>query len=292
MNLDSSMPPPLIWQTSRFQIDLTQPLVMGIVNLTPDSFSDGGQFFNPLAALKHCEQLLKEGAHILDLGGESTRPGAVSVDIDEEWRRVEPVLCEVVTWNCPISLDTTKADLMRRALDMGVDVINDVNALRSPGALDVIASAGCGVCLMHMPGQPEEMPPQPVYQDVVHEVSLYLQGRIDLLRTRGVADARLVLDPGIGFGKSVEHNFELLRYQSRLLGLGFPLLVGWSRKSSLGAITGRATAERLPASLAAALAAIINGAKIIRVHDVAATVDALKVWQAAGLLHVHPPINQ
>jgi dihydropteroate synthase len=275
--------PSLIWQTSRFQLDLTQPLVMGIVNLTPDSFSDGGQFFNPCAALKHCEQLLKEGVHILDVGGESSRPGSLPVDLDEEWRRVEPILCEVVGWNCPVSLDTTKPELMRRALDLGVDIINDINALRSPGALEVITSARCGVCLMHMQGQPEQMQARPCYEDVVSEVSSYLLGRVELLRARGVADARVVLDPGIGFGKSVAHNFELLRHQSRLLDLGFPVLVGWSRKSSLGAVMGRATTDRLPASLAAALAAVIHGARVVRVHDVAATVDALKVWQAAGL---------
>lgn len=273
----------MFWQTTRFQLDLTQPRVMGIVNLTPDSFSDGGRFHESCAAIAHCEQLLKEGADILDLGGESTRPGSTPVDDAEEWRRVGPVMKEVMGWNCPISLDTTKPEVMRRALELGVDIINDVHALRSPGAVEVVGEARCGVCLMHMQGQPEMMQLRPAYDDVLVDVAEFLQDRVRTLQSAGVEGSRIVLDPGIGFGKSVEHNFELLQHQAKLLALGFPLLVGWSRKSSLGALTGRSIFDRLPASLAAALAGVLNGARVVRVHDVAATVDALKVWRAVGL---------
>jgi dihydropteroate synthase len=277
------MSSPLFWQTTRFQLDLTQPRVMGIVNLTPDSFSDGGRFHETRAAIAHCEQLLKEGADILDLGGESTRPGSAPVDEVEEWRRVAPVIQEVMGWNCPISLDTTKPEVMRRALEIGVDIINDVHALRSPGAIEAVGAAKCGVCLMHMQGQPEMMQVRPAYGDVLVDVAEFLQERVLAVQSAGVAGSRIVLDPGIGFGKSVEHNFALLQHQSKLLALGFPLLVGWSRKSSLGAVTGRSIDERLPASLAAALVGVLNGARVVRVHDVGATVDALKVWRAVGL---------
>jgi dihydropteroate synthase len=273
----------LIWQTTRFTLDLTQPRVMGIVNLTPDSFSDGGRFNEVKAAVAHCEQLLSEGADILDLGGESSRPGAASVDEAQEWRRVQPVIQEIVGWGCPISLDTTKPGVMRRALDLGVDIINDIRALQSPGAVDAVAAARCGVCLMHMQGQPETMQIQPGYDDVIADVARFLQGRAQVVQASGVAASRIVLDPGIGFGKSVEHNFALLQHQQQLLALGFPLLAGWSRKSALGAVTGREASQRMPASVAAALAAVLHGARVVRVHDVAATVDALKVWRAAGL---------
>jgi dihydropteroate synthase len=273
----------LIWQTTRFTLDLTQPRVMGIVNLTPDSFSDGGRFNEVKAAVAHCEQLLSEGAGILDLGGESSRPGAASVDEAQEWRRVQPVIQEIVGWGCPISLDTTKPGVMRRALDLGVDIINDIRALQSPGAVDAVAAAQCGVCLMHMQGQPETMQIQPGYDDVIADVARFLQGRAQVVQASGVAASRIVLDPGSGFGKSVEHNFALLQHQQQLLALGFPLLAGWSRKSALGAVTGREASQRMPASVAAALAAVLHGARVVRVHDVAATVDALKVWRAAGL---------
>ncbi len=273
----------LIWQTTRFTLDLTQPRVMGIVNLTPDSFSDGGRFNEVKAAVAHCEQLLSEGADILDLGGESSRPGAASVDEAQEWRRVQPVIQEIVGWGCPISLDTTKPGVMRRALDLGVDIINDIRALQSPGAVDAVAEARCGVCLMHMQGQPETMQIQPGYDDVIADVARFLQGRAQVVQASGVAASRIVLDPGIGFGKSVAHNFALLQHQQQLLALGFPLLAGWSRKSALGAVTGREASQRMPASVAAALAAVLHGARVVRVHDVAATVDALKVWRAAGL---------
>ncbi len=272
------------WQTTRFSLNLDRPLVMGIVNLTPDSFSDGGQFSDPRAAIAHCEALLTQGADILDIGGESSRPGAAPVDDAEEWRRVGPVLDEILDWNQPVSLDTTKPSLMQRALDKGLDIINDIHALRTPGAVEVVAASRCGVCLMHMQGQPHGMQAAPQYQDVLHEVSGFLRARVSALASAGVAADRIVLDPGIGFGKTVAHNVALLAHQDRLQALGLPVLVGWSRKSSLGAITGRPQADRLPASLAAALAAVLKGARVLRVHDVAATVDALKVWRAVGLV--------
>ena len=272
------------WQTTHHRIDLTAPQVMGIVNTTPDSFSDGGQFADAAAAIDHCKRLIDAGADILDIGGESSRPGAVAVSLDEERRRVLPVLEAVLSMGHPVSIDTTKPALMAEALALGVDIVNDINALRLPGALDVIAAhPTCGVCLMHMQGDPASMQAQARYADVLTEVSALLQDRLTALTTRGVAADRIVLDPGIGFGKTVEHNVELLRRQRELLSLGRPLLVGWSRKSTLGALTGRVVGDRLAASLAAALAALVQGASILRVHDVAATVDALKVWRAAGL---------
>ncbi|CAG1017676.1 dihydropteroate synthase [Burkholderiaceae bacterium] len=272
------------WQTTRFRIALDKPRVMGIVNVTPDSFSDGGQHGNPTAALAHCELLLKEGADILDIGGESSRPGARPVSAEDEWARVAPVLTVALTMGCPVSLDTAKPVLMQRALELGVDIVNDINALRAAGAEEAVAQhPRCGVCLMHMQGEPQSMQAAPSYLDVVSEVGQYLADRASRLRERGVAPERIVLDPGIGFGKTVEHNFELLRRQAELLRLGYPMLAGWSRKSSLGSVTGRPAGERLVASVAAALAAVQRGAAIVRVHDVAATVDALKVWRAAGL---------
>ena len=271
------------WQTTRFRIDLSQVRVMGIVNLTPDSFSDGGRLASTAAALKHCEQLLREGADLLDLGGESSRPGAEPVSVQEELDRVLPVLDGALTMGCPVSIDTVKPEVMRAALERGADVINDIGALRAPGALEaVLDHPGCGICLMHMRGEPRSMQQRPMYGDVVEEVSSFLRERMEALSARGVAAERIVLDPGIGFGKSVEHNLDLLRRQPELLALGRPLLLGWSRKSTLGAITGRPVDERLAASVAAALAAVGQGARIIRVHDVAATVDALKVWRSAG----------
>jgi dihydropteroate synthase len=274
----------MFWQTTRYALDLSQPRVMGIVNVTPDSFSDGGQHADTRTALAHCEQLLAEGADILDIGGESTRPGAEPVSLADELARVLPVLEGALKLGCPVSVDTLKPEVMKQALALGVDIVNDINALRSPGAAEAVAAhASCGVCLMHMRGAPKTMQQQTAYDDVVSEVSDFLRERCNALQAMGIAAERIVLDPGIGFGKSVEHNIELLRRQRELLALGRPLLLGWSRKSTLGAITGRPAAERLPASVAAALAAVQGGAAIVRVHDVAATVDALKVWRAAGL---------
>ena len=276
----------MFWQTTRFRIDLTRPLVMGIVNVTPDSFSDGGVHASAAAAIAHCERLLSEGADLLDLGGESTRPGSRPVSIEEELARVLPVLDAALTLGCPVSVDTSKAEVMAVVLGRGADIVNDINALQASGALDAVAAhPSCGVCLMHMRGKPESMQRRPQYDDVIDEVAAFLREREAALAARGVAPGRIVVDPGIGFGKSVAHNVELLRRQRELLVLGRPLLVGWSRKSTLGAITGREVGQRQAASLAAALAAVQAGARIVRVHDVAATVDALKVWQAAGLVH-------
>jgi dihydropteroate synthase len=272
------------WQTTRFRIDLTRPKVMGIVNVTPDSFSDGGQHAGTSAALAHCEKLLREGADILDIGGESSRPGADPVPMDEELARVLPVLRGALTLGVPVSLDTYKAQVMRAALDLGVDIVNDIAALRMPGALDVVSQhTSCGVCLMHMQGEPKSMQAAPSYTDVVAEVAAFLRNRAQCLRLHEVAPNRIVLDPGYGFGKSPEHNFTLLARQQDVVALGYPVLAGWSRKSSLGVLTGRDASQRLVASVAAALAAVQKGARIVRVHDVAETVDALKVWEAARL---------
>ncbi len=272
------------WQTTRFRLDLDRPRVMGIVNATPDSFSDGGRFAQADAAKAHCERLLREGADILDIGGESTRPGAGQPDLAEELARVVPVLRHAVTLGVPVSVDTSRAEVMQAAIDLGVDIVNDVRALQRPGALEVLArSPTTGVCLMHMRGEPGSMQQDTTYGDVVAEVADFLGQRLREVLAAGVAAQRVVLDPGIGFAKLPDHNWALLQRQQELLALGRPLLVGWSRKSSLGVLTGRAVHERLPASLAAALAAVQRGAHVVRVHDVAATVDALKVWQAARL---------
>ena len=275
----------MYWQTARFKIDLARPQVMGIVNLTPDSFSDGCAADSVAEVLARCEHMLKEGADILDLGAESTRPGARPVSLTEELSRLLPVLDAALTLGCPVSVDTHKPEVMRQALARGADIINDINALRSPGALKYVAAhPTCGVCLMHMRGSPESMQSNVIYDgDVVAEVRTFLSERSVVLQSNGVAAQRIVLDPGIGFGKSVEHNIELLRRQSEFGTLGPPLLVGWSRKSTLGAITGRDVTQRLAASVAAALAAVLGGARIVRVHDVGATVDALRVWNAAGV---------
>lgn len=272
------------WLTTRYRIDLTCPKVMGIVNVTPDSFADGGRHEGTAAALAHCERLVEEGADILDLGGESSRPGATEVPLEEERRRVMPILKAALSLGVPISLDTYKPELMREALDLGVDIVNDIAALRLPGALEAVAAhPRCGICLMHMEGEPRSMQDHPHYVDVVQEVRGFLAHRAKALREAGVQSERVVLDPGIGFGKTVAHNLTLLRRQAELADLGYPLLLGWSRKSTLGALTGRPVSDRMASSVAAGLAAVHLGAKLLRVHDVAATVDALKVWRAAGL---------
>ncbi|MDT8997994.1 dihydropteroate synthase [Paucibacter sp. APW11] len=271
------------WQTSRFTIELDRPRVMGIVNTTPDSFSDGGQHADAATAIAHCERLLKEGADILDIGGESSRPGAPRLSDEDEWARVAPVLKAAIGMGVPVSIDTCKTTLMQRALDLGVDIVNDIQALRADGAIEVLAQhPSAGVCLMHMRGEPGTMQQLTDYDDVAQAVSDFLADRAAACVTAGIAAARITLDPGYGFAKTVEQNFELLRRQGELLGLGYPLLVGWSRKSSLGVITGRPVDERMPASISAALAALAHGARVLRVHDVAATVDALKVWQVAA----------
>ncbi|MBI2768592.1 MAG: dihydropteroate synthase [Burkholderiales bacterium] len=269
------------WQTSRYTIDLSRPRVMGIVNVTPDSFSDGGHYASTRAALAHCEQLVAEGAHILDLGGESSRPGTPPVPLEEELARVLPVLREAVTLGVPVSVDTYKPEVMRQALDLGADIVNDIWALRQPGAREVIAAhPNCGVCLMHMHGEPQTMQRTPMEGDAVPQVLSFLKQHTQALCALGVDKARIVWDTGIGFGKTVEQNFALLARQAELLADGFPLLAGWSRKSSLGTVTGLPVNERLAPSLAAALLAAERGASVIRVHDVKETLAVLKVLRA------------
>ena len=278
---------PRLWRTSRHDIDLAARVrVMGIVNLTPDSFSDGGRFNGVAQALAHCEALLSQGADMLDLGAESTRPGAAVVPAEEELARMVPFLREALRWEVPISVDTYKPQVMQVALDMGVDIINDIWALRQPGAQSVVsAHPRCGVCLMHMHRDPQTMQINTMQGDVLTEVAVFLRARVQVLQALGVDAARLVLDPGIGFGKTVVQNFHLLARQRDLLSLGRPILAGGSRKSSLGVVTGRegstpAPAQRQAASVAAALLAAERGASVVRVHDVQQTVEALKVLQA------------
>ena len=269
------------WRTTRFEIDLARPRVMGIVNVTPDSFSDGGRYASTRSALAHCEQLLVQGAHILDLGGESSRPGTPPVSQEEELARVLPVLREAVTLGVPVSVDTYKPDVMCQVLDIGADIINDIWALRRPGAREAVAAhPQCGVCLMHMHGEPQTMQRTPMEGDAVPQVLAFLERETAALRGLGVAPERIVWDMGIGFGKSVEQNFALLARQRELLAAGYPLLAGWSRKSSLGTVTGLPVNDRLAPSLAAALLAVERGARIVRVHDVRETIAALKVWNA------------
>jgi len=270
------------WQTARFRMDLAQPRVMGIVNVTPDSFSDGGHHATTSAALAHAEGLLAQGAHILDIGGESTRPGIAPVPLDEELARVLPVVREAARLGVPVSVDTYKPEVMRQVLDAGADVINDVWALRQPGAVQAVAAhPSCGVCLMHMHGEPRTMQKATMAGDAVPQVLAFLREHTRALTANGVAADRIAWDPGVGFGKSVAQNFSLLARQGELLADGHPLLVGWSRKSSLGQVTGLPVDQRTVPSVAAALLAVERGARIVRVHDVKETVAALKVWAAA-----------
>ena len=271
----------MIWQTSRFAIDLAHPQVMGIVNVTPDSFSDGGRYGSTAAALRHCEQLLKEGADILDIGGESTRPGSPAVPLDEELSRVVPLVREAVTLGVPISVDTYKPEVMRAVLDLGADIVNDIWALRQPGAAAAVAAhPQCGVCLMHMHRDPQTMQQAPMDGDVVPQVLSFFELQAHNLLALGVEKTRILLDAGIGFGKTVEQNFALLARHSELLAAGYPLLAGWSRKSSLGAVTGLEVDQRMVPSVAAAVLAVERGASVVRVHDVRETVAALAVWSA------------
>ena len=254
---------------------------MGVVNITPDSFSDGGRFFEPAAAIAHAHLLIDEGADILDLGAESSRPGAAPVvGADEELRRLLPVLRGLRDATVPVSVDTIKTEVMRVALAEGASMINDINALRAPGALAAVAAGAAAVCLMHMQGTPGTMQQYPGYGDVVAEVKAFLQQRVDAVRAAGIPLERICVDPGFGFGKTLEHNLELLRHLRDFAVFGVPVLEGWSRKSSLGRITGKPTGDRLAASIAAALIAAQNGAGILRVHDVAATRDVLSVLAA------------
>jgi dihydropteroate synthase len=251
---------------------------MGIVNVTPDSFSDGGRFLDASRAVEHALRLREEGADIVDLGGESTRPGAEPVSTDRELDRVMPVLAQLVRENVCVSIDTLKPEVMRAAVAAGAAIVNDVNAFRAPGAVEAVADSGAGVCVMHMQGEPRTMQVSPHYGDVVREVSEFLLDRARVLEAAGVAKDRIVLDPGFGFGKTVEHNRALFAALPRLAALGYPLLVGVSRKKMIGDFTGRGAGERAAGSVAAALLAAQNGASVLRVHDVRETVDALKVW--------------
>ncbi|WP_027015826.1 dihydropteroate synthase [Comamonas composti] len=272
---------PQQWQTTRFVLDLSRPQVMGIVNVTPDSFSDGGRHATAGQALAHAELLLQQGAHILDIGGESTRPGSPAVPLDEELARVLPLVREAVKLGVPISVDTYKPEVMQAALDLGADIINDIWALRQPGAQQLVAAhASCGICLMHMHGTPQNMQVSPMQGDAVPQVRDFLREHSQALMDLGVARERVVLDYGIGFGKSLEQNFALLARQEEVLGLDFALLAGWSRKGSLGQVSGLGPGERMVPSVAAALLAVERGARVVRVHDVAQTVAALSVWQA------------
>ena len=260
-------------------IDLAAPCVMGIVNVTADSFFDGGRL-DTAAAIAHARRMLDEGARIVDVGGESTRPGATPVDEAEELRRTLPIVSALASDGACVSIDTMKPAVMRAALDAGAAMLNDVRALQAPGALDVAAASSAAVCLMHMQGEPATMQHAPAYRDAVTEVRAFLARRAAACIDAGIGRGRIVIDPGFGFGKSVAHNLELLRGLDTIAALGYPVLAGLSRKSMLGAVTGRDPDERLAASVAAALAAAMRGARILRVHDVAATVDALAVWGA------------
>ena len=257
------------------------PLVMGIVNVTPDSFSDGGQFVDPSQAIAHAEQLLKEGADVLDVGGESTRPGSKAVNADMEWARVEPVLAELVKWNVPLSVDTQRPETMRRALDLGVDIVNDVNGFRAEGAVQAMQSSKAGGVVMHMQGSPRDMQTNPHYTDVCETVRAFLSARLDCLGQAGVQADRLLVDPGFGFGKTLSHNVALLQATRQFAQLGAGVLVGVSRKRMVGELCGQPDpALRVSGSVAAALFAAQEGAGVVRVHDVRATCDALRVWQA------------
>ena len=275
----------MFWQTSRFQIDLTQPKIMGIVNVTPDSFSDGGKYTASDSAISHAEKLLKDGADILDIGGESSRPGAPQVPLDVELARVLPVVIEAVKLGIPISVDTYKPQVMQAVLDAGADIINDIWALRQKGAENIVAQhPSCGVCLMHMRKEPQTMQAEPMQGDassIISQVLLFLEQRRQYLRRLGVDLSRITVDLGIGFGKTAEQNFVLLARQKEFQQLGLPILAGWSRKSALGAVTGLTMADRMPPSIVAAVLAVQNGASIVRVHDVLETSAALKVLRAA-----------
>ena len=278
--------PTTSWQTARFVIDLSQPKVMGIVNITPDSFSDGGQFESNSQALQHAENLLQQGADILDIGGESSRPGSKPLSLDEELSRVLPFVREAVKWQVPLSIDTYKPQVMQAALDLGADIINDIWAMRQAGAWDVMAQfPDCGICLMHMHRDPLTMQTAPMTGNVVQSVKDFLAQQLSTAFHLGVQKERIVIDPGVGFGKTPDQNLAMLMHQAEFMSLGQPLLAGWSRKSTLAkmvALKGQepVPSDRLGASLSAALLAVQRGAAIVRVHDVKETVQALKIWQA------------
>lgn len=270
-------------QCGRFGFSLeTTPLVMGILNVTPDSFSDGGRFQSLEFAFSRAEEMITEGVDMIDVGGESSRPGAPALPLDEELRRIMPVLYALRDLGKPLSVDTYKPEVMREAILAGVDMINDINGFRAPGALEAVVGSDCALCVMHMQGTPQSMQQQPSYTDVVAEVIDFLRRRVDEMVAAGIERERICIDPGFGFGKTVEHNYALLRNIGKMQQeLGLPVLAGVSRKSMIGAVTGKPVEQRLAGNLAGALAAIAHGARIVRVHDVVETVDAVKVWQAA-----------
>jgi dihydropteroate synthase len=274
--------PAPVFRCGRFAFDLARPLVMGILNVTPDSFSDGGRYLHRDRALAHARQMRDDGADLIDIGGESSRPGALPVTEDDELERVMPLVATLAAEGIAIAVDTRKPAVMRAAAAAGAAMINDVAALGAPGAIEACAGADVGVCLMHMQGEPQTMQTAPSYADVVAEVRDFLVRRARACVDAGIARERIALDPGFGFGKTLAHNLALLRSLGALAATGYPVVAGLSRKGSLGEITGRSVDERMPASLAAALSAIAHGAAIVRVHDVRATVDALKVWHAVG----------
>jgi dihydropteroate synthase len=280
MTITLSVPPPASFRCGRFTLSLARPLVMGVVNLTADSFSDGGRWLDPAAAVAHALRLVEEGADLLDLGAESTRPGSPPVPADIELQRLLPVLRALADCGRPLSVDTRKPEVMRAVLAHGADMINDVAGFGSTEAIDAVRDTEAGCCVMHMLGDPLTMQQAPVYRDVVEDVRSLLAARCDALQHVGVAASRIIVDPGIGFGKTLAHNLELLARLHEIRVGGFPVLVGVSRKSMIGTLTGRDVSERLPGSLAAMLAAVAGGARIVRVHDVAATRDALSVWNA------------
>ena len=262
------------------RLDLAHPRVMGILNVTPDSFSDGGMFLDREQALEHARRMVADGADIIDIGGESTRPGAIPVREDEELERVIPLIEALAREGMRVSVDTVKPAVMREALAAGAGMINDVRALREPGAIDAVAAGRAAVCLMHMQGEPRTMQAEPYYVDVVKDVREFLVERALACEAAGIARDRIVIDPGFGFGKTVAHNLALLRSLDVFKATGYPVMAGISRKSMLGGIAGRDVKERVVASVAAALAAVTRGASIVRVHDVRETVDALKVWHS------------
>ena len=272
----------MILQCGRFRLTLDRPLIMGVINVTPDSFSDGGLYLSTAAAVAHARQLIAEGADLLDVGGESTRPGAAPVTLEEERRRVLPVLEALAGAGVPLSVDTQKPELMRAAVAAGAAMVNDVNGFQAPGALAAVADSNCAICIMHKQGDPQTMQQAPQYADVVAEVRGYLQQRIAAAERAGIARDRIVVDPGFGFGKALDHNLELLRRLDSIAALQVPVLAGLSRKSMIGRLTGRDAGDRVAGSVAAALLAVQRGAAIVRVHDVAATRDALAVWQAVS----------
>ena len=272
----------MLLRCGKFELSFDRPLIMGIVNLTPDSFSGDGLASDTARAIAHARVQIEEGADLLDLGAESSRPGAIPTPLDEELGRLLPVLEALKNCGVPLSVDTYKPEVMRAAITHGASMINDIYALRMPGALEAVADSDCALCLMHMQGEPLTMQQQPRYADVVAEVRDFLSARVLAAVAGGISRNRLVLDPGFGFGKALEHNLQLLRYLPKLSAEGLPVLAGISRKSMLGAVTGRTVADRLPASLAAALLAVQRGASILRVHDVAATRDVLAIWHAVN----------